>query len=140
MSTITQTHTRTDIRKVFERFQADLQMLAVRTQAMELNYAQECAYDVCLMALKGCLEYVHIQLYDSYGNLVRVHRYAVHKDILSDSQRPGGNRWPCLPNGTLCVIVPYSDKDKLEELKTSGVLKLVWGPIVLTNQLLWNET
>ena len=37
MSTMTQTHTRTDIRKVFENFQADLQMLAARTQAMELD-------------------------------------------------------------------------------------------------------
>ena len=128
MSTITQTHTRTDIRKVFERFQADLQMLAVRTQAMEPNYVREYADDVCLMAREECLEYVHIQLYDFSGNLVRAHRYAVHEDILSDSQRPGGNRWPCLPNGTLYVIVTYSDKDKIEELQTSGVLKLVWGP------------
>ena len=36
----------TDIRKVFEHFQADLQMLALRTQAMELDHAQNCAEDV----------------------------------------------------------------------------------------------
>ena len=67
MSTMTQTYTRTDIRKVFENFQADLQMLAVRTQAMELDHARECAHDVCLMAQEECLKYVHIQLYDSAG-------------------------------------------------------------------------
>ena len=37
MSTITQTYTKIDIRKTFEQFQADLQMLAVRTQAMEYD-------------------------------------------------------------------------------------------------------
>ena len=132
MNTITQTYTRTDIRKVFENFQADLQMLAVRTQAMELDHAQKSAYDVSLMAQEECLKYVHVQLYDLYGNLVRAHRYLVEKDILLASQRPGGNRWPCLPNGTLCVIVTYSNKQKLENLERSGRLKLHWTPSSLS--------
>lgn len=132
MSTITQTYTRTDIRKVFENFQADLQMLAVRTQAMELDLAQKFAYDICLMAIEKCLRYVHIQLYDSYGSLVKVHRYSVEEDILSDSQRPGANRWPCLPDGELHVIVEYSDTQKSEKLKKSGKLKIAWGPSSLS--------
>ena len=82
MNTITRTYTRTDIRKVFENFQADLQMLAVRTQAMELDHAQKSAYDVSLMAQEECLKYVHVQLYDLYGNRVRAHRYVVDKDII----------------------------------------------------------
>ena len=132
MSTLTYTYTRTDIRKVFENFQADLQMLALRTQAMKLDHAQECAYDVCLMAQEECLRYVHIQLYDSAGNLIKVHRYSVEKDILSDSQRPGGNRWPCLPDGSLSVIVEYSDNQEAEKLKKSGKLKLYWSPSSLS--------
>ena len=132
MSTITQTYTRTDIRKVFENFQADLQMLAVRTQAMELDHAQKCAYDVSLMAQEKCLKYVHIQLYDSYGNLIKVHRYSVEEDILSDSQRPGVNRWPCLPDGSLCVIVEYSDNQEAEKLQRSRTLKLHWSPSSLS--------
>lgn len=127
MSTITQTYTCTDIQKVFEQFQADLQMLAVRTQAMEFEHAQKCGYDVSLMAREECLTHVHIQLRDSSRNLVRVHRYTVHRDILSGAQRPGGNGWPCLPNGTLNVIVAPSDQQKLEKLKKSGELKLSWG-------------
>ena len=126
MSTITQTYTQTDIRKVFEHFQADLQMLALRTQAMELDHAQNCAEDVVLMAKKGCLEYVHIHLYDTYGNRIKVHRYSVEKNTLSDSQRPGGNKWPCLPDGNLCVIVQYSDAQQADKLKDSGSLKLNW--------------
>ena len=132
MSTITQTYTRTDIRRTFENFQADLQMLAVRTQAMELDYAQKCAYDVCLMAQTGCLRCVHIQLYGSYGNLIKVHRYSVEEDISVGSQRPGGNRWPCLPDGSLCVIVEYSDNQKAENLERSGRLKLHWTPSSLS--------
>ena len=132
MSTITQTYTRTDIRKVFEKFQADLQMLAIRTQAMELDHARKCGDDVCLMAQEECLTHVHIQLLDLYGNLVRVHLYTVYKDILSGPQRPGGNVWPCLPNGSLCVLVTPSDQHKLDKLKYSGELKLDWGPSSLS--------
>ena len=132
MNTITQTYTRTDIRKVFENFQADLQMLAERTQAMELDHAQKCAYDVCLMAQEGCLRRVHVQLYNSSGNLLKVHRYSVKKDILSDSQRPGANRWPCLPDGILWVIVEYSNRWEFENLKKSRKLKIDWGPSSLS--------
>lgn len=132
MNTITRTYTRTDIRRVFENFRADLHMLAVRTQAMESNQADRCAYDVCVMAQEECLRCVHVQLYDAAGNLIKVHRYSVKKDILSDAQRPGGNRWPCLPSGTLCVIVEYSDRHKAEQLKVSGKLVLPWSPSSLS--------
>lgn len=121
MSTATYTFTRTDIRKVGEMFAADLQMLALRTQAMDLAHAQNCAHDVCLMLREQCLNRVDIQLRDSYGNLVRVHRYSVREGIMDDSQRPGENRWPRLPNGALRVVVWYSHKKTLENLK------LEWG-------------
>ena len=134
MNTITRTHTTTDIRKVLEKFQADLQMLAVRTQAMTLDHAQKCAHDISLMAQEKCLEHVHVQLRDTYGHLIRVHRYSVKEDILSDSQRPGENRWPCVPDGTLCVLVDveYSDDQRLENLKRSGKLKLNWSTSFLS--------
>ena len=134
MTTITQTYTITDIRKAFENFQADLQMLAIRTQAMTLNHAQECAHDILLMAQEKCLDCVHVQLRDSYGSLVRVHRYSVEENMLSDSQRPGGNRWPCLPDARLRVVIEYpnSDAQKLERLKRSGSLKIDWGPTNLS--------
>ena len=128
MNTLTQTFTRIDTRKVFEKFEADLRMLAVRTQAMSLDHAQQLAHDVALMGEVKCLRYIHVQLRDYYGTLVRVHRYTVQEDILSDSQRPGGNRWPCMPGGTLCVIIDCSDNQKLEALKRSGQLKTNWGP------------
>ena len=132
MRTITQTYTRTDIRRVFENFQADLHMLATRTRAMELDHALNCAHDVCLMAQEECLRRVHVQLYDSERNLIKVHRYSVEKDEISNSERPGGNRWPCLPDGSLCVIVEYSDSQVAERLKRSGKFKIRWSPSSLS--------
>ena len=128
MNTMTQTYTTTDIRKVFEMFRADMEMLALRTQAMALDYAQKCADDIALMAQEQCLRYIHVQLRDIYGRLVKAHRYFVKENILSDSQRPGGNRWPCLPSGTLWVILESSDNQKLEALKGTGCLKINWEP------------
>ena len=132
MNTTTQTYTRTDIRRVFENFQADLQMLAVRTQAMELDHALNCAHDVCVMAQAECLSRVHVQLLDAAEKPIRVHRFSVNKDILSESERPGGNRWPCLPSGTLCVIVECSDIQQVEKLQASGKLQLNWSPSTLS--------
>ena len=127
MRTVTQTHTKTDIRRVFENFQADLQMLAVRTQAMGTDHARKCSDDVCLMAQEGCLSHVHVHLYDSFGGKVRAHCYSVKESLSSGSSRPGGNRWPCLPNGTLCVIVDLFDREKFERLEDSEELKLSWS-------------
>ena len=128
MNTDTHTYTKTDIRKVWTNFHADLSMLAERTQAMEMEDVNMNAYDILLMAERGCLQGVHIQLRDFNNNLVKVHRYSVQEGILSDSQRPGANKWPCLPGGKLHIIVTYSDSQKAEKLKQSGQLKIPWGP------------
>ena len=111
---------------VFEMFTADLRMLALRTQAMELNRASDCAADVCLMAQEDCLTAVHIQLLDANDKLVRAHRYSVEQRIWSESQRPGENKWPRLPDGMLTVIVQPSNGTKLGKLKNSGRLNLQW--------------
>ena len=127
MNTITLSYTKTDIRQVFENLQADLQMLAIRTQAMDSDHAKKCAYDILQMAFAGCLKHVHLQLYDSLGHLKKVHRFSVKEVVLSESQRPGGNRWPCLPDGSLELIVEYSDNQAAEKLKNSGNLLLNWS-------------
>ena len=127
MNTFTQTHTKTDIRKVFECFTADLLMLALRTQAMNTKDVDNYAHDILLMAQHECIKSVHIQLCDLYGNLVKVHRYSVKESSLSTPQRPGQNNWPSLPSGQLCVIVEeYPDNWK--KLQKLGELKISWGP------------
>ena len=132
MYTATQTYTKTDVRRTFENFRADLQMLAVRTQAMELQHALDCGYDAVVMAQEKCLGCVDIQLRDSRGRLVKVHRYLIREGMGSDSARPGGNRWPCLPDGKLSVIVTSSNDQKMHELERSGKLKLIWSPSTLS--------
>ena len=124
--TQTETYTKTDIRRVYENFAADLKMLTVRTQARIPNDASEYAHDICLMTQEDCLAEVHIQLRDCQGNLVKVHQYSVKKDMLADSQRPGENRWPRLPDGTLEVLVKLSDGEKFGELKESEKFKIPW--------------
>lgn len=99
---------------------------------MDLEHAKDCAYDVSLMAQEGCIRRVHIQLYDSLGKRIKVHRYSVEKDILSDGDRPGGNGWPCKPDGSLRVILEYSDRQKAEELKQLRKLKVNWSPSSLS--------
>ena len=126
MVTTTQTFTKTDVRLAFEMFAADLNMLALRTQAMDPKRAGNFAADVSLMAQADCVTAVHIQLRDASDKLVRAHHYTVEQGVLSGSQRPGENRWPRLPDGLLTVIVTPSDSAKLEKLKQSGKLRLVW--------------
>ena len=132
MSTTTQTYTQTDIRKVFECFDADLMMLAYRTQAMTPSDAQDYIHDIKIMARKECLEKIHIQLLDGSQKLIKAHEYHVEKNISWDSQRPGENRWPCSPNGTLCVVIVCSDQNKMERLKKSEELRISWGPADLS--------
>ena len=127
MNTSTQTYTKTDIRRAFENFQADLLMLSLRTQAMEVACVDKYAHDILLMAQNKCLKSVHIQLCDRSGKLIKIHKYSVKENLLSDSQRPGENKWPCLPDGKLNIIIEYSDLQKIEKLEQSGELEISWG-------------
>ena len=124
-STFIRTETKT-INEVFESFKADLFMLAVRTQAMKINDVYKYDHDLVLMAKKKCLQSVHVQLRDLYGKLIKVHKYSIRENLISTSQRPGENRWPCLPNGKLHVIITLSDNLEWERLKESGQFEFSW--------------
>ena len=128
MNTYTRTYTRTDIQKVFERFNADLLMLAYRTQAMEIDLSSKICADILQMAYEECIERIDIQLLDIRGNLLRAHKYTIQRNRILNTHRPGGNNWPCLPSGSLDVIVFWSDLQRARKLKESGKLNLNWGP------------
>ena len=126
-TTGTTTYTRTDVRKVFENFAADLSMLVRRTGTMNLDWAQDMAHDVVLMAEYKCLESVHVQLFDSLGHLEKAHEYTVRANDVLREQRPGGNDWPATPGGHLAVIVKYSNVQVAEHLKSlNNTLKIKW--------------
>ena len=126
MNTLTSTLTYTDIKNVFERFHADLLMLAYRTQAIETSLVNDCYQDLLLMAEYGCLDKIDIQLRDFRGNLVRAHQYTIQIGNNTDTFRPGGNNWPCLPNGSLLILIRNKNYQKYQSLNNSGKLKLDW--------------
>ena len=121
------THTKTDIRKVFECFHADLLMLATHTGAMPLNEANNVAHDVFVFAENQCLSSVHIQLCDSNGDCINAHRYEPNENLFGSGVRPGGNSWPYQPNGRLHVILSIANTDVEREVISSGRLRINWG-------------
>ena len=131
MNTSTQTYTQTDIRKVFECFKADLLMLALRTQAMDIKKVNDHAHDILLMAKNKCIKFVHIQLLDRDETIVKAHKYSIQESSLSTPQRPGQNNWPSLPDGQLHVIVEECS-DSWKKLQVSGKFKISWGPSYLS--------
>ena len=130
--TTTSTYTKTDIRRVFECFHADLSMLAIRTGAMDQSNVEKIAHDVFIFAEYRCLNAVHIQLRDSRGHLVSAHEYKPNESIFGGGSRPGGNSWPYEPNGKLVVILSYSNSDEAERVKTRQSLLCTWSPTDLS--------
>lgn len=92
MNTYTTTYTTTDIRRVFENFEADLRMLVLRTGDKNFAWADNIAHDITLLAIGGYVKELHIQCLQS-GAVTNVHKYTIETEIDWDSQRPGGNNW-----------------------------------------------
>ena len=122
----TQTYTMTDVRKVTECIIADFKMIAKRTQAMCLDELENYVHDIHLMAQHDCLKEIHFQLKDTLGGKRRVQKYSIKKDMRINSLNPNDNRWPCLPNGRLCVII-IIEPIEFEKLKQAQKLKIPWG-------------
>ncbi len=125
--TATSTYTLTDIRNVWECFSADLTMLAWRTQAMEIEEASQISVDILTMVQNNVVDKVHIQLNDQFNRRVRAHVYSIHDNINWVSQRPSENKWPCLPDGQLIVIVrSYASTEKWNQFCYSTDLNINW--------------
>ncbi len=127
-TSMTSTYTKTNVRKVFECFFADLEMLVLRTHAMDREELPKYRDDIYLMADEGCLSEIHLQLLDASEILVRANEYSVHKGTNQESSRPGGNNWPCLPGGRLEVIIKLSDSQVYDRLVNTEKFKINWGP------------
>ena len=125
-ATITNTYTQTDISNVWEQYCADLMMLAIRTQAMGTKEAETISQDIWQMLRAECISEIHIQLVDHRNACVRAHVFRVERNVSWNNQRPGDNRWPCLPNSQLQIVVVYSDVLKWNKLLSSGLLKSSW--------------
>jgi hypothetical protein len=107
----TQTYTIADIGKVIDCFAADLDMTSQSTGLLSRDLVRQYAADVKAMAQRSYLLEANIVLKDSAGNVIRAAKYEINTDAASlTASRPGNNRWPATPGGSLFVVVRNSQK------------------------------
>lgn len=107
-TTKTNTYTVVDIRKTFEGFEADLRMIARRTDKWSMDYVEQLIYDVLKLAENKYLKTIDITLLNSADTPLRAVRYTVNEEgKATSSERPGSNDWSNLPNTRLSMILNY---------------------------------
>lgn len=108
-ATGTATYTVVDIRKTFEGFEADLKMIARRTDKWSINYVDDVFHDVIKLAEAKYLSAVSIVLSNSIGTPIRAAKYVVNSQGTAiTSERAGGNDWENISNTSLSVVLEYT--------------------------------
>lgn len=128
--TSSSTYTTADIEKVLTRFLTDLLMIADTTKAITQDEVRSYARDIERLAKNGYLQKVDVTLLDSSGAELKAVVYDVDTDAGGlTSSRPGGVVWPYTPNGSIRVIVWYTDLyDNNAREKMKPVLEKPWSP------------
>lgn len=109
--TSTSTYSVVDVRKVIDCFAADYDMVAQSTSLKTQQRVTDTVHDVKLLAERGYLSRVDIVLSDASGGAVRAAKYLVSTSAsLWSAQRPGNTLWPRMPDGSLTVVVSYTQK------------------------------
>lgn len=112
-TTGTTTRTVVDVRKTFESFAADLDMIAHRTRKWDTTKVDDLVHDVLRWAEEYYVHRVDIVLLNAQGQSVRAVEYLVSEDnALATSDRAGLNNWPNLPDTSLQMVVDYTAKWK----------------------------
>ncbi|MFZ6051560.1 HORMA-1 domain-containing protein [Halocola ammonii] len=131
----TSTYTVVDIRKSFESFQADLRMIARRTNTWDMNYIEKVFHDILKLAEAKYLEQVDIVLLDSNGQTIRAAKYKVSTNGQSMSgDRAGGNDWSEVEGATLTTILKHNaDWKRLgnrgqRKFQEENGFKVNWSP------------
>lgn len=133
--TNTKTYTVIDIRKTFEGFEADLRMIARRTDKWAMDYVEKVIHDILAFAENKYVRSVDITLMRNSGTAVRAVRYTVNEEGKAISgERPGGNDWQNLPDTYLTVITHYNNNWKV--LGSSGQEKFMQEQLLLN----WGNT
>lgn len=110
-TTSTTTRTVVDVRKTFESFAADLDMIAGRTRTWDTNRVDNMAHDVLRLAEASYLKKVDIVLRGEAGQTLRASSYVVNENgTLSSGDRAGANTWPYVAGAILQVVVEPSAK------------------------------
>lgn len=133
--TITPTYTKTDIRRTFTNFEADLRMIVSRTGKMTEQYLENVCYDIYLFAEYAMIATVDITLLDESNKPLRAAKFTVNEsgNVVSGSRPGSNNDWPIIATSELKVIVTFtknytnlSEEDKNTFLKDKG-FKSPWG-------------
>src|SRR5688572_26786690 len=102
--TYTTTYTVVDIRKAFEGFEADLRMIARRTEKWTNDYVDRIFHDAIKLAESKYLSRVSIVLKDADDRVIQATRFTVNEAGTGISgARAGGNDWTNIPNTHLSV-------------------------------------
>jgi hypothetical protein len=125
----TASYTFADIEKVVCNFRTDLLMMADSSKAMTQEKARQYANDVECLLKNGYLNQVDVTLLDYLGKELRAVRYDVDTEAAMTGSRPGGVRWPHTPQGSIRVIIWYTnDYDDAAREKMKERLEISWGP------------
>lgn len=131
--TYTATYTVVDIRKAFEGFEADLRMIARRTDKWTTDYVDKIVHDVIRLAESKYLSKVSIALKNSAGTPIQATKWVVNESGTAISgDRAGGNDWPNISGTYLSVTLEYTSawhnlsSDKHAEFEKD--CKIKWTP------------
>lgn len=133
-TTRTNTYTVIDIRKTFEGFEADLRMIARRTNKWTMEYTENQMHDVLQFAEAKYIASIDVVLLNKDRVPLRAARYTVNEDgKATSSQRPGSNDWSDIPDTTLQLLVIYNaawirlTTEQREQFKINKGFKLIWS-------------
>jgi Bacterial HORMA domain family 1 len=127
--TQTVTHTTADIRRVLDTFGADLLMVVQATSVSDWTRSRidDTVHDLKVMAENGCIDAIHIVLYNSTGDKIRAAKYTVSTSAQGwTTQRPGNNLWPDTAPGSLHIIVSTTDSWAATQASLASQLTGTW--------------
>lgn len=132
--TYTSTYTVVDIRKTFEGFEADLRMIARRTEKWTTEYVDKVLHDIIKLAESKYLHSVNIILEDAQETPLRAAKYTISESGTSISgARAGGNDWNNLPDTQLSVVLNHSSSwralstEQKDKFRKDNGFKVGWG-------------
>ena len=109
--TRTSTYTVIDIRKTFENCEADIRMIARRTDKWTMPYVDQLFHDIIKLAEEEYLKSVDIILLDTADRVLQATKFVVNASgTATSSARAGANDWSDIPNTRLSVILSYTQK------------------------------
>jgi hypothetical protein len=141
-STQTQTVTYTviDIRKAFEGFDADLRMIAKRTDKWTTEYVEKVLHDIIKLAESKYIDFIDITLLNDSDMPIRATRYKVNEaGTAINNERPGGNDWVNISNTRLTVIISHNSKwhalseEEKARFQTNNNFKIGWVSSAIDN-------